>query len=55
MNEIQLRSLLEKAYKAGWDASGEGWNAEYPGNAHERPGWEVERNEAIEKIIEDML
>ena len=27
----QLRILLMQAYRLGWEASGEGYNAEYPG------------------------
>jgi hypothetical protein len=31
----ELISEIERVYLAGWEASGEGWNAEYQGDAHE--------------------
>jgi hypothetical protein len=31
----ELLVEIERVYLAGWEASGEGWNAEYPGDAHE--------------------
>lgn len=31
LTKRQLRRLLRLAYDAGWNSSGEGWNAEYPG------------------------
>lgn len=30
---------IEAAYRAGFDASGEGWNGEHPGDASERPSF----------------
>lgn len=30
ITEVELIKLLEKAYQAGWDASGEGYNSEWP-------------------------
>ena len=35
----ELVAELESLYLAGWEASGEGWNAEYPGDAHETKGF----------------
>lgn len=41
----ELIAELEQIYMAGWQASGEGWNAEYPGDAHEaKPFIEGMRN-----------
>lgn len=41
----ELIAELEQIYMAGWQASGEGWNAEYPGDAHEtKPFIEIMRN-----------
>ena len=41
----ELIAELEQIYMAGWQASGEGWNAEYPGDAHEaKPFLERLRN-----------
>jgi hypothetical protein len=42
---------LQEAYRAGWDASGEGWNAEYPCDGHERASWTNARDKAIESIM----
>jgi len=42
---------LNAAYLAGWNASGEGWNGEYPSDAHTKPDWEAERDKAIEAVI----
>ena len=33
ISEEKLIEMLERAYLAGWAASGEGWNDEYPGDA----------------------
>ncbi|WLD64727.1 hypothetical protein [Pseudomonas sp. OVF7] len=41
--EVELR----EAYQKGWDASGEGWNAEYPGDAHIRESWQLEREKSL--------
>lgn len=41
---------LEAAYLAGWANSGEGWNGEHPGMAHEREQWAAERDEALRAI-----
>lgn len=41
---------LEAAYLAGWTNSGEGWNGEHPGMAHESEHWESERYEALRAI-----
>lgn len=44
--------LLKNSYRAGWDASGEGWNAEYPSDCHERAHWIADRNKAITDLID---
>lgn len=49
--EEVLKDLLEQAYRAGWDASGEGWNEEYPGDAHTRPSWLDSQQESIEELL----
>ena len=36
--EAHDREIAEKAFRAGWNASGEGWNGEYP---DEGALWEV--------------
>ena len=46
---------LKEAYRAGWDASGEGWNAEHPSDAHEKPQWEVRRDKALEEIMQQVM
>lgn len=38
---------LRDAYRKGWDASGEGHNAEYPGNRHELECWNKKRDEDL--------
>lgn len=38
---------LREAYRKGWDASGEGWNAEHPGDCHEKESWQLDRDEAL--------
>lgn len=45
---------LKEAYRAGWDASGEGWNAEYPCDGHEKPRWVADRNRALEEIMQQV-
>lgn len=41
--EVELR----EAYRKGWDASGEGWNAEFPGDLHEKESWQSTRDESL--------
>lgn len=45
---------LKEAYLAGWDASGEGYNAEHPCDAHEKPRWVADRDKAIEEIMQQV-
>lgn len=45
---------LKEAYRAGWDASGEGWNGEHPGNAHEHAEWPKARDKALEEIMQQV-
>lgn len=40
---VQLRD----AYMKGWEASGEGWNHEYPGMTHETERWQRERDQVL--------
>lgn len=44
MTRDVLRRWLRKAYDAGFDASGEGWNAEYPFGCSE--GWRRANDQA---------
>lgn len=46
-----LRALSEKAYDAGFDASGEGWNAEYPGDATETDAYKVLKRQSLDALI----
>ncbi|UNY40217.1 hypothetical protein KLEP174_gp42 [Pseudomonas phage vB_PcuM_ KLEP17-4] len=46
---------LEALYLAGWEASGEGWNAEYPGDAHENKSFIESMNESCAPIIAKLL
>lgn len=41
--EVELR----EAYQKGWDASGEGWDAEYPGDCHLKESWRRQRDESL--------
>lgn len=45
---------LKEAYRAGWDASGEGWNGEHPCDGHEHPDWAVARDKALEEIMQQV-
>ena len=54
-----LKQALEKAYLAGFNISGEGYNGEYPFSDHgahpeQDSGWLVARKEAIYKIIHEL-
>lgn len=44
-------NMAEKAYLAGWNASGEGWNGEYPENASDRETWRKDRDADIESLL----
>ena len=52
LTDAQLKELLEKAYLAGFLASGEGFNGEYPARAHEHENWQKDRDTDIAKIME---
>lgn len=41
--EVELRD----AYMKGWEASGEGWNGEYPAMLHESERWQRKRDQAL--------
>lgn len=40
-------TFIANTFEAGWAHSGEGWNAEHPGNAHKRPYWFAARDTAL--------
>ena len=42
-----IEAELREAYQKGWDASGEGWNAEYPGDCHLKESWQRQRDESL--------
>lgn len=49
--ESVIRGALNVAYGEGWDASGEGYNAEYPGKNFNSENWEARRNLAIDHLV----
>lgn len=51
----ELVAELEALYLAGWEASGEGWNAEYPGDAHETKGFTDLMHKSCAPIIAKLL
>lgn len=52
----ELRKELEKAYQSGWDASGEGFNAEYMSDRPEtKARWNQWRDEAVTKQLTDVV
>lgn len=51
----KLVTELEALYLAGWEASGEGWNAEYPGDAHETKGFADLMHKSCGPIIAKLL
>lgn len=56
MNDKELKRLLEEAYYMGFDASGEGYNGEYPyGDKYQKPtddkNWVSNRDEAIDQLM----
>lgn len=51
----ELVAELEALYLAGWEASGEGWNAEYPGDAHETKGFTDLMRKSCTPIIAKLL
>ena len=48
--EAELAELMEDAFDAGFEASGEGWNGEYPGDAMTRDYYKVARNETLRRL-----
>jgi hypothetical protein len=46
-----LRNLLNQAYRFGWDSSGQGWNGEHPGDAHDLQDWIQERDREISELL----
>jgi hypothetical protein len=50
MTGEEVAELMRRAYMAGWCASGEGWNGEYPTNATERPAFAIDMNRALAEI-----
>jgi hypothetical protein len=56
MSKEALKLTLEAAYLAGWNASGEGYNAEYPFGDHARnpeedAAWIKDRDNALQKAL----
>lgn len=47
----RLRACAESIYRAAWDESGEGWNAEYPGDVHCKPEWNDRMKQTIDGIM----
>lgn len=52
----RLRKVLEAAYAAGFEASGEGWNAEYPfadrnEDFEKRPRWIEQRDKRLASLF----
>jgi len=48
----ERRKALEEGYDAGFRASGEGWNGEYPGDAESFESWHRTKAEAIRALID---
>lgn len=44
-----LAPVFEQVFRDGWNASGEGWNAEYPGDAHEKESWQEDFSESMHR------
>lgn len=56
ITEVELIRALEDAYQAGWDASGEGYNSEYPTlRADSLRRWEESRDVEIESLVKPFL
>jgi len=56
MNKEAMKLVLEAAYLAGWNASGEGYNSEYPFGDHARnpeedAAWIKDRDNALRKAL----
>lgn len=46
-SRASIEADLREAFQKGWDASGEGWNAEYPGDCHLKESWQRKRDESL--------
>ncbi|NPD67260.1 hypothetical protein HN018_06695 [Lichenicola cladoniae] len=46
----EMMTALEAAYLAGWEASGEGYNSEYPSGERETEDWKSSRDAALATI-----
>lgn len=58
MSKETMKLALEAAYLAGWNASGEGYNSEYPFGDHARnpeedAAWIKDRDNALRKALAD--
>jgi hypothetical protein len=58
MNNDALKLALEAAYLAGFNASAEGYNAEYPfehnnDSPDDKPSWCVDRDNAVKEILSE--
>lgn len=51
---IQLRILMRHAYRAGWDRSGEGWNAEHPCGVEDGERWTSERDQDLAELLREV-
>lgn len=56
MTSGEIIKLLQRAYLAGFNAAGEGWNGEYPfGAKGTKPtsdkDWRAARNSALKKLM----
>lgn len=55
LNSATLKDMLRRAYRAGWDASGEGNNGEHPGDEHTTADWWHRQTIAIVKLVDDKV
>lgn len=51
VREDEVEALLRSAYLKGFEESGEGWNAEYPGDVTERPGFNQRMTDTIAELL----
>lgn len=51
MKNKEINELLREAYLRGFQASGEGWNGEYPGDAENSPEWNADRAASLKDIL----
>lgn len=50
-----LRHLLDEAYTRGFDASGEGWNGEYPGDHLGRDQFKAKRKAQVDRMLSEIF